>query len=574
MVRGADLDVVALSVESAPGVFALLLGSGVSRDAGIPTASAVVDDLIARCAIAAGETPPADPRAWYAARFDEPVGYSRVMGRLGPTPAARRELLRGYIEPDEDERAQGRKTPTRAHVAIARLVASGHIRVVVTTNFDRLLEAALADQGVAPSVIASPDDAEGAVPLAHAPCTVIKLHGDYLDARIRNTDDELEAYPPALASLMRRVVDEYGLIVCGWSGEWDTALRDLIASVPNRRYPMYWAARREPEGVAQTLVANRGAQVVTIGSADMFFDGLAERVSALAARGGSADLSARVVRDRTKRYVTDPQATWRMSDLVDEVLARAMDGLGTTLPSGGVHPDTLGLTDIERIEGSVKPLLAMLAHGAYWGGEGRLDLWRRCLLVLFGLSEYNGYGETLSLRRFPAELALYAAGTAALAARSDRVVAGLIATRLRTLNEQEPASSVLVANLAGALAQRVRNAALANAEPKKYRTPGSDQLHSMLREEMRHYVPVDKDWDDLFDYFDCLMVLHVLVERERRGFSYIASYTRFFWASWPTTRAAVKADADRWVAAGLFTSTAELETALQRLQRPAGWGWD
>jgi hypothetical protein len=53
---------------------------------------------------------------------------------------------------------------------------------------------------------------------------VLKLYGDYKDARILNTDAELSGYPVQYDSILDRILDEHGLIVCGWSGEWDLAL--------------------------------------------------------------------------------------------------------------------------------------------------------------------------------------------------------------------------------------------------------------------------------------------------------------------------------------------------------------
>jgi SIR2-like domain len=70
------------------------------------------------------------------------------------------------------------------------------VRVVITTNFDRLIENALREAGVEPTVISSEDAIAGATPLVHSQCTIIKIHGDYLDARIKNTDAELEESPP------------------------------------------------------------------------------------------------------------------------------------------------------------------------------------------------------------------------------------------------------------------------------------------------------------------------------------------------------------------------------------------
>ena len=71
----------------------------------------------------------------------------------------------------------------------------------------------------------SKDALAGAEPLTHSRCYVLKLHGDYKDARILNTDQELSAYPESYNGLLDRIFDEHGLIICGWSGEWDHALR-------------------------------------------------------------------------------------------------------------------------------------------------------------------------------------------------------------------------------------------------------------------------------------------------------------------------------------------------------------
>jgi hypothetical protein len=62
-------------------------------------------------------------------------------------------------------------------------------------------------------VISSVDHVAGAVPLVHAGPVIVKLHGDYLDTRIRNTAGELSVYEPALDALLDRVLDEFGLVI-------------------------------------------------------------------------------------------------------------------------------------------------------------------------------------------------------------------------------------------------------------------------------------------------------------------------------------------------------------------------
>lgn len=244
---------LAFSVQANPGVYAVLLGSGVSRSARIPTGWEITLDLVRKLASVAGEACEPDPAVWYRNKYDKEPDYSALLDALAKTPAERQQLLRGYLEATETERADGLKAPTVAHRAIADLAAKGYIRVIITTNFDRLMETALADAGVVPTVLSSPDQVQGALPLIHTRCCVFKVHGDYLDTRIRNTPDELETYPPEFNKVLDQIFDEFGLIVCGWSAGWDTALRDAITRSVSRRFSHFWAVRGEPGDAALRL---------------------------------------------------------------------------------------------------------------------------------------------------------------------------------------------------------------------------------------------------------------------------------------------------------------------------------
>ena len=227
---------LAFSVVENPGVYPLLLGSGMSRAAEIPTGWDITLDLVRRVAAAEGVTDVSDWAAWHIEKFGGEPGYSSLLDALSVTPTERRSILHHYIEPSQDDLDAGRRIPTLAHHAIARMVQSGFIKVVVTTNFDRLMETALSMVGVEPIVIKSVDDLAGASPLPHSRCYLLKIHGDYLDNRILNTEDELAAYPGEYNALLDRILDEYGLIVSGWSGDWDPALRSALTRAPNRRY--------------------------------------------------------------------------------------------------------------------------------------------------------------------------------------------------------------------------------------------------------------------------------------------------------------------------------------------------
>ena len=193
--------------------------------------------------------------------------------------------------------------PTRAHRAIADLVHDGLVRVVLTTNFDRLLENALRERGVEPTIVDSVDAVRGAEPLTHATCYVVKLHGDYKDARILNTDEELANYPAEFDALLDRIFDEHGLVVCGWSAEWDEALRRAITRARSRRYSLFWAARGKPGDAARRIVEHRRGHWAPIVDADEFFGKLRDRVQTLVETRRQDPRSVELLVNTAKRFV-------------------------------------------------------------------------------------------------------------------------------------------------------------------------------------------------------------------------------------------------------------------------------
>ena len=250
---------VTFAVHSNPGAYAVLIGSGVSTGAGIPTGREIVTDLTAKIAMLEGAGAVEDPIEWYRGAHGHDPDYSQLLGELAPSPAERSQLLRTYFEPTDAHRQQGIRVPSAAHRAMAQLAASGHLRLFLTTNFDRLLEQALSDIGVVPTVISTPDSLEGAGPLAHSGCTVVKLNGDYRDSRIKNTPDELASYHHTFDTLLDGVLADFGLIIGGWSAEWDGALRDAFARCDNDRLSTYWTTVETPGSHAQSVIDGREA---------------------------------------------------------------------------------------------------------------------------------------------------------------------------------------------------------------------------------------------------------------------------------------------------------------------------
>ncbi|WP_322053048.1 SIR2 family protein [Paraburkholderia bannensis] len=401
---------LSFSMQSNKGVYAVLLGSGVSRSSRIPTGWEIVIELVRKVAALQGENCEPHPVAWYANKFGRQPDYGELLDAVARTPDERQALLRPYFEPTATEREEGAKMPTRAHRAIAKLVRDGYVRLIVTTNFDRLMERALEDEGIAPIVVSGPDQLAGLQPLAHLGCCIVKVHGDYLDTRIRNTPSELDSYAPAMNDFLDRVFDEFGLVVCGWSADWDVALRACIERAPSRRYSMYLAYRGALGESATNLIALRAGHPFTIAGADQFFEELQSKVKAIEEFSKPHPLSKEIAVASVKRYLSDPSHRIRLSDLI-ESLARDL----TAKLHAGPFADTNANPTVESVTHRVRTydsmtstLVSVAATVGRWGDAAAVASVRRAVERVYAIKQTAGLVIWLGYQNYPATLIAYA----------------------------------------------------------------------------------------------------------------------------------------------------------------------
>ena len=412
---------LAFSMHGNRGVYAVLVGSGVSRAAKIPTGWEITQDLVRKLAALRKETCDPEPERWYRNTFNKDADYSDLLDTLCGTAAERQQLLRGYFEPTADDHEEGAKQPTTAHRAIAALTAKRFIRVILTTNFDRLIETALDDAGVAPAVLTTPDQLQGALPLIHTRCCVVKLHGDYRDPRIRNTQAELDSYPREFDRLLDRVFDEFGLVVCGWSTGWDGALRRAVHRAKSRRFTTYWAVRGEVGDEAGRLIAHRRAVVVRIKDADDFFGTVQQYVESLEEFARPHPLSTEAAVASLKRYLPEPRHRIRLADIVEDSVERVREAILADASPMDDPPDTASRSEsLRRYEAACSTLLALASVGGYWAEEEHVELWQRALIRLGSGPRTGIYATGPRLRKYPAVLLLYALGLGAVAVEARR----------------------------------------------------------------------------------------------------------------------------------------------------------
>ncbi|RKS04952.1 SIR2-like protein [Nocardiopsis sp. Huas11] len=500
---------LAMAMQAQPGVYAVLLGSGVSTGAGVPTGWGVVKELVRRLAAAtdpsdsaSAQTAAEDPERWWDEHGDGDLGYARLLEHLAPTAAARQGLLADFFEPSEEERADGLKTPSKAHQAVAELVKRGTVRVIVTTNFDRLMEQALDAVGVSSQVISRPEAVNGMMPLTHAQATVIKLHGDYKDLGSRNTPAELKTYPPEWTNLLLQVFDDYGLLVSGWSADWDTALVEALENTPSRRYPLWWDSRSSNGDTAQRLLHSRSGQVIPAAGADELFTELLSSVEALD-RLAEPPLSTAMAVSRLKRYLPDPLRRIDLHDLVMDSVDTLTDAIAdkpTSLPS--VDATTIQRTYEDHLQATA-PLLHLLIPGTWHDPDGIHDqLWIDAFqrLVDAGTRPLRQVDVFLDQARlYPAVLTFTTFGVVAAHRGRERLFLRL-ATEVEGRNRSGTGDPMPTAQLLHP--NRVLEDEWINAMPrwntKQWFYPASHLLKTDLRRFFDDYISLKSDFVEAF----------------------------------------------------------------------------
>ncbi len=274
------------------------------------------------------EEVPTDLENWFETTFGEKPNYSNLLKALSNTPIERMNLLKRYFEPSERDVEEGSKEPTQAHFEIAKLVKLGYIKMILTTNFDRLMEKALEEEGIVPTVIIPPNNLDSALPFTHSDCTLVKLHGDYLDPdSMKNTIEELSNYSNELNTYIDRIFDEFGIIVCGWSATWDKALYNAIMRCTTRRFWTYWLKRGTINIDSKRIIDHRKAEIVQIESADKFFIELGNKLVSINELQMEHPLSIDTAVQTVKRYLMDPLKRIRLNELIDNEIEIVFDKL-------------------------------------------------------------------------------------------------------------------------------------------------------------------------------------------------------------------------------------------------------
>ncbi|MCH4018040.1 MAG: SIR2 family protein [Prevotella sp.] len=313
-----ELTTLSVSMYTNKGAYALLLGSGISVPAHIKSGWGIEEELIKKIARTNGASVSPDWHKWYEEKYEKKATYTSLLSKLAKKPTERVQLMRHFFEQNKDDKELGYKLPTQAHRKIANLAKEGYIKVILTTNFDRLIEKALFDAQVSYQVIKNEDDIKTATPHIHYPgVTIVKINGDMGDCNFRNTEAELSDYPEAFRSFLQSIFSDFGVISSGWSGKWDKGLIEILKTAPISRYNSFFTDCTVNENLKE-LAINRKGEFLQVDNANTLFSNLYDGIASLGKADISKSMSKDIILARTKKYLASDLHRIEYDDLVRE----------------------------------------------------------------------------------------------------------------------------------------------------------------------------------------------------------------------------------------------------------------
>lgn len=387
------------------------------------------------------------------------------------------------------------------------MAKDGYIKLVLTTNFDRLLEKSLEDVGIIPQVICHSDDIDGAIPLVHAGFTIVKINGDYIDCRFLNTEDELADYPDKLKDYVLRIINEFGVITCGWSGEWDKGLVNIIRSSENRRYESYFTYRNKCENTLKELATFRRGNTLAIENADSFFTELAERVMALSSLEGNHPLSKDIAVERLKRYIVKPEKIILYNDLFENEVERAYNKIVQDY-NFPLNYQTFNKCLIRRLN-AIDTLLPMCITVVRWSKpvheQAIFDMLTR--FAEFPIKRGGGYQmETVKLHYLSGLLLMYTIGISCIKYEKYSFLNNILHISARdSIHDNKTNITAIIHPI---LFER-NTANKCIWRENKY-TPISTLIHNKIRNLFNSILRDDLDFNVTFDIFEYLYSLNYL----------------------------------------------------------------
>ena len=250
--------------------------------------------------------------------------------------------------------------------------------------------------------------------------------------------------PPTYSDVVNQLaLTDDGLLVAGWSVQYDPALRDAVTAHYPSRFTMGWVSPGALGLDAQSIADSKKALVFQT-TADNAFGHLADEVEAMRDRHARHPLTLDVAVGRIKRQLAGARPAIPARDMLVSEFARLRDipalHRNRRMDSDSAYYES----SLNQVEEACRLAVGCSAALAYWG-DAKTDRWWLPEIARFGRIDIaSGAVRLIHLPLVAATLLSYGAGVAAVAAERFDLLRKLFVLRVnRVGHTPQPTPEIL-----------------------------------------------------------------------------------------------------------------------------------
>lgn len=198
--------------------------------------------------------------------------YGFWMDEFSEDPMERQKFIEKIIDD---------KQPNGAYILLAYLVEQGVFSNLLTTNFDDLINEALIYYTDQRCRFYADDEISQYISVHSKKPNIIKVHGDYRFANMKNTEVETEKLSSNISIKLRELLSQIGIIVVDYNGADHSIMNALYEIKKDRKYSLIWCGRNPDDvhwRVAQLINETQNSFFVQIDGFDEMMGKLAPKL--------------------------------------------------------------------------------------------------------------------------------------------------------------------------------------------------------------------------------------------------------------------------------------------------------